>query len=129
MKVVTTAITVTAHEHSNVGSATARCADGDVAISGGVSTQTDGWSVRASNPSSTDSDPTGWFGEIVGNDDGGHHGDGSIDGSSDSKYTSSNGSDGSHDGSDDGTDDDGTDDDGNGDGSASGTVYVLCMTP
>ena len=121
---------VTADEQSNVGSATASCADGDVAISGGVSTQTDGWSVRASNPSSTDSDPTGWFGEIVGNDEGGHDGDGqddeSSDGSSDgsssgSKYTSSSGS---SDGSDDGSDDEG-----HGDGTASGTVYVLCMTP
>lgn len=124
---------MTADEHSNVGSATASCAKGDVAISGGVSTQTDGWSVRASNPSSTDSDPTGWFGEIVGNDDGGHDGDGqddgssngSSDGSSDSKYTSS--SNGSSDGSDNSSADDGSDDEG--DGTASGTVYVLCMTP
>ena len=120
---------MTADEHSNVGSATATCADGDVAISGGVSTDTDGWSVRASKPSSTANNPTGWFGEISGNDDGGHDGDGSddeSDGSSDGSKTSS--SDGSHDGSDDGSDD-GADDEGNGDGTASGSVYVLCMTP
>ena len=121
---MTTAIAVTADDKSNSGSATAMCAAGDIAISGGVSTETEGWFVRASNPSSVANNPTGWFGEIAGNgegdksDDSGDSGDGS--------YSSSSVSSSSTDNSSDSSDDEG---DGHDHGAATGTVYVVCATP
>ncbi len=107
------------------------CAAGDVAISGGVSTQTSGWFVRASNPSSTTDNPTGWFGEIAGSGKGDHSGDSSGDSSGDGSYSSSSASSTT----DDSSKDDGSKEDGDGDddsknlGGATGTVYVVCATP
>jgi hypothetical protein len=125
VKVVTTTITVTADEKSDVGNATAMCAAGDIAIGGGVSTETDGWSVRASNPNSTDKNPTGWFGEITGNGEAEHDGDNSgNDGKDNSSVTSS------VDNKNDENQNENQNDDENVDqGAATGTVYAVCMTP
>ena len=118
-------ITVMADDTSNSGSATASCASGDVAISGGVSSQTSGWFVRASNPNSTADNPTGWFGEIASSGDDDHSSDNSGDDSGDSSYSSSNSS--SNDDSNDDSKHD--DDDDHAHGPATGTVYVVCVTP
>ena len=117
---------MTADEQSNVGSGTASCAAGDIAISGGVSTETDGWAVHASNPSSTAGNPTGWFGEIIGNGEGGDGTDGADDESADDGQHASSSD--SKVQSKDQVDDPADDQAGDG-GAASGKVYVLCVTP
>ena len=122
MNVVTAAIT--GDEKSDIASATAVCADGDVAIGGGVSAETVGWVVRASNPNSTDKNPTGWFGEITGdNGDENHGGDGD-----DGKDSSSvdNGTDDNS--TDDNKDENQNEDEQEDDGPGTGTVYAVCMT-
>ena len=106
-----------ADDTSNSGSATASCASGEVAIGGGVSSQTPGWFVRANNPSSTGDNPTGWFGEIGGSGDDDHSSDNSGDDSRGSSYSSAGANDGS------------MNDDDHAHSAATGTVYVVCVTP
>ena len=119
MNVVTAAIT--GDEKSDIASATAVCADGDVAIGGGVSAETVGWVVRASNPNSTDKNPTGWFGEITGDNEDENHGGDGVDSSSVDKSTDDSST-------DDNKDENQNDDEQQDDGPGTGTVYAVCMT-
>jgi hypothetical protein len=117
---------VTGDEDTNVGSATAMCAAGDIAIGGGVNTQTDGWSVRATNPNSTDKNPTGWFGEITGNGEAEHHGGDGKDNSSGNSLVGNNNDDENQ---NENQDENQNEDENENAGPATGTVYAVCVTP